>query len=511
MTISKLINNLLIILMTLAFLVQLVVDFSTVNVATSIIILCSALTTLFYLRWTRALETHPLSTFAIFGFSFTTLMGAIIVQSASWVPVSAYLRQPITTFSWLAVFQIISIVAHMVYRTNTKSSTSNQLSLLRKVFNSLGIYAVQPTSVLWIVGVFGLFCALFSKVLPVANGFSFLAWAPFLIPIYYSQIGKDYCNFRTHFLFLVLHILVIGLLAIFFNSRGMFLSGIASVFLFFTLQAMRSVKKVSSVALFRAVVVFILGFAISVPASDFAQAMVIARAGRGKVHSIKLMENTFEAFNDKAKLDATIELDRFKVERSLYDERYINNALLARLVTTKFHDNSIFFIEKISDRNIEEVRSRSFDFFFTVLPQPLLDKLKVGLKKTSMLYTMGDVLSHYAIGSPLGGFKTGSMFAQGLLLFGSFFPLIYFAICFILFFAIDLFAKRTTEGVVMISAVGMLNIFPNFLFGITADSIHVLFIGVARGVIQSAVLYFIAIAIARFITKSFSLKAMPKP
>jgi hypothetical protein len=507
---SKFINNLLVILTALAFFAQLVIDLSTVNVATSIIILCSALTTLFYLRWTTALETHPLSTFAVFGFSFTTLIGAILVQSATWVSVSADLRQPITTFSWLAIFQIISIVAHMIYRTNMKSSNANQQGLLSRLFDSMAIYAVQPSSVLWIVGVFGLFCALLSKVLPVANGFSFLAWAPFLIPIYYFQIGKDYCNFRTHFLFLVLHLSVIGLLGLFFNSRGTILSGVATLLLLLIISAMRSVKIVSSAVLFRLAVVSILGFAISFPASDLSQAMVIVRAERGKVSPIKLIENTIEVFNDKAKLESKIESDRINSERLLYDEKYIKNSLLARLVTTKFHDNSIFFIEKISDRNIERVISKSVDLLFAALPQPLLDKLNVDIKKENMLFTVGDILSHYAIGAPLGGFKTGSIFAQGLLIFGSLFLLIYFVMSFILFFAIDIFSKRTTDGVVIISAIGMLNIFPTFLFGVTADSIHVLFIGVVRGVIQSAVLYFIAISIARFITKVFSLNALPK-
>jgi hypothetical protein len=203
-------------------------------------------------------------------------------------------------------------------------------------------------------------------------------------------------------------------------------------------------------------------------------------------------------------------LNTFKAERLLYDENYIKNPILARLITTKFHDNSIFFIDKISDRNIEQVISKSVDLLYAAVPQPLLDKLKVDVKKGNMLFTVGDMLSHYAIGSPLGGFKTGSMFAQGLLIFGNSFILIYFAMSFILFSAIDIFSKRTTEGVVVISAIGLLNIWPTFIFGITADSIHVLFIHVVRGVIQSAVLYFIAISIARFTIKFFSLKAKPK-
>jgi hypothetical protein len=83
----------------------------------------------------------------------------------------------------------------------------------------------------------------------------------------------------------------------------MILSGVASLLLLFILNAMRSVKIVSSVALFRVAVVFILGFAISFPVGDLSQAMVIAREERGKVSPIKLIENTIQIFNDKPKLE----------------------------------------------------------------------------------------------------------------------------------------------------------------------------------------------------------------
>ena len=50
----------------------------------------------------------------------------------------------------------------------------------------------------------------------------------------------------------------------------------------------------------------------------------------------------------------------------------------------------------------------------------------------------------------------------------------------------------------------MLNMWPNFLFGITADSLQQLFIGVVRGVPQNVLLYCIAYGIAKVISRLIS-------
>lgn len=505
MTISKLINNLLIVLTMLAFFAQFVIDFSNVNIATSTIIVCSALATIFYLRWSRALETHPLSTFAIFGFSFTTLIGAIWIQSTSFVSVTEGLRQPIVTFSWLALFQIISIIAHIIYRFNSNLSKSNKPGKFTRLFEAMRIYDLQPVWVLWMLGFMGLFFVLLSKIFPIANGLSFLVWLPFLIPLYYLQFGKSYCNINGHLLFLVFHGSIIGLLGLFFNSRGLLLYGFASLMLIFLLFGMLSKKIVSSLTLFRMFVVLILVSVISVPATNLVTAMVIARVERSNVSPIKLIENTIDNFNDPGKLERYTKQYEFLKNNSSYDEIYISNPILARLVTTKFHDNAFFFAERISDKSVDRLRDISYDLLFTVVPQPILEKLKIDLDKKLLKFTMGDLLANYAVGTPIGGYKTGSVFGQGLLIFGNSFILIYFAMCFILFAAIDIFSKRTSESAIVVSAVGMINLWPNFLFGISAESLHYLFIGVVRGVLQAAILYFIAVSLAKFILKAFSL------
>ena len=66
-------TNLLLLLSSLAALFgQLLIDFTTVNIAASCIVFLTAILISVYIRITDAIHTDPLSTFAIFGFAMTT-------------------------------------------------------------------------------------------------------------------------------------------------------------------------------------------------------------------------------------------------------------------------------------------------------------------------------------------------------------------------------------------------------------------------------------------------------
>lgn len=500
MTISKFINSTFVSLTALAFTVQLIIDFSTVNIATSCIILTSVITTLLYFRWSNAFDTHPLSSFAIFGFCVTSLLGALVAQSASWVAVSASLYQPLITFSLLAVYQAIAILAHAIYRIMT-STSSIKPGLLRYGFQKIGVYATPNVVNLWFMGVIGIFFLLLSQVSPVANGLSFLAWSPFLIPIYSQQIGSSYCNAKRNYLLLLSYAVLIALMAMAFNARGMMLAGAATVSLLFLLIGMRSTKQVTGSMLLKLSMVGLFLAVLSWPASNMVTAMAIARKVKFKVPLSEMVTKTIDNFLDPEKLENYNKEIIAREIRSSYDESYIQNPMVARFVITKFHDNAIYFGSKISEKNSDELMRITRDFFWATLPQPLLDAMKIDVDKTKMYFSMGDVLVNLSVGIPLGGEKTGSIFGQGWALFGYMFPIIYFGMCLILFAALDIFSIQSVYGKVELAVIGMLNTWPNFLFGITADSLHHLFIGVVRGVIQSVILYSIVFAIVKLLSK----------
>jgi ABC-type arginine transport system permease subunit len=83
--------------------------------------------------------------------------------------------------------------------------------------------------------------------------------------------------------------------------------------------------------------------------------------------------------------------------------------------------------------------------------------------------------------------------------------------CFILFAALDIFSTRVASGATVLAVIGMLNMWQNFLFGITADSLHHLFIGVVRGVPQNILMYCVAYAIAKAIARLISRLMHEKP
>lgn len=509
MTIARFINTLLLCLTLLAFTSQLVIDFSTDNIAVNCIILTVVVATLLYFRWSQSLKTHPLSSFAIFGFCVTSEFAALLAQSLAWAPVGTSLNQPLVTFSMLGMYQVIALLAHAQYRMLT-SSASGKPGLLRHMIGKLGIYETPAVVTIWVMGGVGLFSLLITKYSAVANGLSFLAWAPFLIPIYAQQLeqGQKYCNSRLHYPLLFAYLALIVLVAMAFNARGMMLSGIATVGLLFLLIGMRSEKSITGSMLLKLSAIGLLGAALSWPASNLVTAMVMARGDRIKASSTEMIKKTVENFQSPEKIDIYRKQSLANDLRTAYDEKYVDNPMLARLILTKFHDNSIYFAGKISDKGSEELMKVSGDELWATLPQPWLDALKIDVHKSEMGFSMGDMIVNLAVGLPLGGYRTGSIFGQGWALFGYLFPFIYFGMCLVLFAAIDIFSIRTASGLTALSVIGMLNVWPNFLFGITADSLQHLFMGVVRGVPQSVFLY----AIIFYIAKSLSnliLNIMP--
>ena len=63
----------------------------------------------------------------------------------------------------------------------------------------------------------------------------------------------------------------------------------------------------------------------------------------------------------------------------------------------------------------------------------------------------------------------------------------------------------------VLSVIGMIHVWPNFLFGITADSLHQLLNSAVRGVVQSIILYAIVFAIARLLSSMYLKLSNTKP
>lgn len=499
---ARFISSLLMALSLAAFAAQFGIDFSSVNIAAACIVLASSLSVLLYIQWTSAIQTHPLSTFAIFGFCLSTQLGALLVQSASWTSLTLNLRQPVETFGTLALFQIIALVAHGVYRLFSNSAAPKQSSAIRAALEKLGLYTNPTVGTVWVMGIIGLFSYLLGGggegvVSKVFQGMTFVAWAPFLIPMFVLQQGASYCNVKKNYIFLAVYMGAIALLGMAANARGLMLSGAMTIALFALLSTMRSARPVKASQLAKIFALLVVMGAMAIPVTDLVTAMVIARKSRGNVSPVKMVEETLYYFQQPQLLKAQRDKDKFTSIQTSYDETYFASPLMARLVETKFHDNALYFASRLSAKDEERMLDITGDFFWATLPDPVLKSLAIDVDKKNLRFSMGDYISHLGGGGDLGGFKTGSGFAQGISIFGYFFPLIYLLVCPILYLAHDLLSYRSAKGDVLVSTLGMLSIWKLFQYGISAESLQYLFMAVVRGLPQNILLFLLIFHLAR--------------
>jgi len=491
------------VLALLATLAQFLIDASVENVASACIVLASALGILLYMHWSRALQTHPLSVFVIFGFCLTTQLGALLVQSLYWTPLRFSLFDAIRTFGTLAFYQAIALAVHVVY-VFFSAPPGNRQGWLRRLFANVGLYRMPSTGSLWIfgaIGILGIFLSGRTGIISkFGHGMNFLAWAPFLIPFYGLRSGRDATIAPRQWAYLALYVGVIVCFALATNGRAAIFRGALTVALLYLLDGLRSERPIEARLVVRLAVACLVGAIALQPLSQLVAAMGAARASRGKVPPLELVEKTLDFLVHPELIrespDADPEAPNY---HRAYDEIYLKNSLFGRFVETKFHDNAIHFGAAIvTEDSIRRLRDVTVNSCLAVLPSPLLYLLDIHVDKRTLLFSMGDYLFYLAKGGSLGSFRTGSMFGQGIALMGLLFPVVYAATCLAIFHWLRLLTYADGTGAMALSAVAMMNVWGLFQYGITAESIAGLLGTVARGFPQWVLVYLVAMTCARW-------------
>ena len=480
-------------LTVIASILQVLIDASAENIESVCWVFASSFSILLYIGYSDAIEEQPLSTLSLLGFCVTTQFGALLAQTAAWTALRSSLYDPHLTFSTLAICQGIAILVHAVYRFFSFTKPVEK-RILRRALTWAGLYEVPSAGALWIMGCIGLLGFIFGTNEgiggKVADGFRFLTWAPFLIPIYHRRVGDSYCNARLNWVLLVGFSLVVVFLGMGLNYRQIMFFGVVTVALLFMLSGLRSNLTVTSAAVFKVAIAAGAIFAVSGPISDLATAMAVARAHRGKISEIEMISTTFDVWMHRPYLIEAFRSDeKASLSFSGYDESYIANPLLARLVETKFHDNSLHFGELLNATDIEDLSRFTKSSLWDVFPEPVLKAFGVVAKSDFFTATLGDYLAYLSRGTPLGGLKTGSVLAQGRVLFGGLFPFVYALMCLFIFAIMDLLTERSSVGTAFISAIGMMKIWQLFIYGVTAESFEAVAIFVFREVPQMIALY----------------------
>ena len=500
----------------LAFLAQLYIDPSLPNVACAIVVVTSTILMLLYLEFTDAMDRQPLSTLVLLGFCTTTQFGALLAQSLAGTALSASLRQPIETFSTLAAYQLLAIAVHAVYRLF--ANRTDRVSLVRHSLQLVGLYSTPKVPALWIMGALGCVSYFFSRSViytsdgsagggvlgAVASSFNFLISAPFLIPLYMKLQGPGYCRPRWVYPGLVVYALLAVTLALLRNARVIMFVGVATVGFGYLLVCLQSRAPLRPGMRRRIILAVIALAVIAAPLSDLATAMAIARPARTKASGTAMLAKTIEVWRKPYLIQQYRDRQSHAGLFSRYDESYIANPLFARLVETKFHDNALYFAKSLdTSASTEKLQKITADFLWSTLPTPLLQRLGVRIDKDDLNFSMGDYLAYLSRGVPLGGRKTGSIFAQGQAVFGALFPFVYALLCLVLFKWMDLLCTRRSDGSSFPVTAALLTSW-QLVHLLAPESLHQVCLAIVRGIPQDIAVYALVFLLARVPTGSGS-------
>lgn len=454
------------------------------------------------------LNTYPLSTFLIIGFTATQLYFPLVFTSVELKPIVFNLELPHEVFMHSIASLLVLLLAHYLYRFLPLQTKRGPNSILYRA----GFFQPPEEAQLWMIGGLGLLANVYvyffsadtatqvtgsvqDKAIQALLPFSY---APYLIP-FKKMYGSQEPRSKYIVPLLIIFTVLLFLISMAKNSRGAFMIGFTSVGFAYGLGLLLNIFKPPVIGI-KTMIIAIAGFwFITGPLADLGTAMVIVRSQRSDVSKAELIELTFKAFNDKQ----TIMLRRLgdKAFENDWDERYLDNVFTARFANIKFNDASLVQASKVGDSN-PLMQKYTIDYIWGMFPDPILKRIKPDVNKEEVYaHSFGDYIYSLAgAGSNVyGGFRTGHFTGTGMAAFGWWYLVVLGVTMipvFMLFDKLVMMQTVTQRGMgvrgqtLTFSVCGLLSITLIFMF-LPMESVANIITFIVRGFGQTFLLYFL--------------------
>lgn len=486
--------------------IQIYLDAGYDNVLSVACVVTATMACISYLRRSHCMDDAPISSFAILGFLITTLLGALLAKTLEGVPISSDLKTPVMTFSVLSGALMGIIALHWVYR-HLLSIVNWRNAIASRLLAPAGLYGAPSPSQLWVMSLFGLYAVLISRGVEFGDvggkfisGFTYLAWLPFLVPIFKARGEQAYQNLGLYWVYIGLYAVVLALAGLALNARVIIFSGAMVIMLLALFETLRGRFQVGRWTWLKALVAlsFVAG-GVSL-GDDLATAMVIVRQKTESLTPKQKIKETYETLLDRNAI--SLYRDGKEAERLAvtYDEIYVRNAILARFTETKFHDNALNCATHFSDAERADLARATIDKIYAILPTPMMKAIDPKLNKDKLAYSFGDYLCNIKDGVSLGGYRTGSIFAHAYALFDDVAWLVLVIFFLLKFFTLDLYSVKRQDGLYIVSPVLMLTIWFNFISAYAGDSLVQYLDSFTRMFAQQVGLYLLLCFVLRHLT-----------
>lgn len=464
-------------------------------------------------------QKFTLSTLILVGYALTQYYLPLTFTLLEGKPLIYNLKYPDNVFIHSILAFIIMVICHQWYRT-FHSLNKPFRNKAQKLLQKLNFFTAPSVLQVWLMGIIGLtsmFVSYFFIKQSYENisegadnkfieGFIPFTYAPYFLLLCQLYSPRELRNKKITIILVILFSTLVFAVGIGGNARSLFITGLVATAIGYFVGLIlgkfsHKIFTIKSITL-----AFIVFWFVTGPLSDLGTSMVIARAQRGNISKIQMLDKTLELYKDKQALRFFKLAEGKKIKE--WDEHYFDNIFLARFCNLKFNDVGLEQYYKM-----DGIDSRMFDYsvarFWSVLPQPLLDVLQLNIDKKKILSaSIGDQMLHVAGGSnALGTFRTGQFASTGMASFGLGYLLLLGFGLIPLFFLLDLFViyRQTNDNIyTFISLGGLLPITSFFMFlslSTTSQSVIFIFTYMLRDWPQLVTLYLLLF----FVSKQLSI------
>jgi hypothetical protein len=373
------------------------------------------------------IETYPLSTLLVAGFTTTQLYFPLVFTLLEGKSVVYNLILPNEVFLHAIAAVVILSISHIAYRQISNKPTK----MLRSILIKANFFQPPCERQIWLMGILGLVVMASSSFLSSTKGveksetlIGRLLWGLtfFVYSPYFLLLGKLYGSnqnkTREKYIQLLVFTLFLLIASIARNSRGSFIIGFTSLGLAYGLSLILGITISKFTSPRNLIIATISIWLLTGPVADIGSAMVLVRGQRGDVSSSELLKLTLEAYQDKQAIQAVRAIGLN--EHLEWDETYMDNIFLARFCNIKYSDASLVLASKIGEQD-EAMYERSIDFMLSTLPLPFLEALNIDIDKKELTNgSLGDFLYYRSSAEygAIGSFRTGHFAGLGMVAFG---------------------------------------------------------------------------------------------
>lgn len=508
------IRSLTLCILVFCSLIQLLIEPTLTNIISTFLVLFASIATFYFIIRANIFRKAPLPTLCVLSFNFCTMSGALIAQTLDWRPLSFNLQVPEITFAACTLFQISLLVTLYLFiafpALNTISRTINS-----RLLKPMGLMSSPSHSQLWLMGILGAGVMFWTSTVMYSGtgiqygdvigkflfGLTFLAYAPFLIPILPVFSPNDrYTNLTiSNKLYLIIYFFILLVIAIARNSRGAFAMGFANLGLALLLAVLLGQVKLTKKIYQRILVSLAILLILAPVFTNLAIAMVVVRSERGSIPATELISRTFWTAMDHQALENYRQSFKDRANSGDYEEYYLDNPFLARLINTKFADNCLALKGVRAGRYSGYLWDITLKKIMALLPTPVLKLLGSSLNKKDINFSMGSAMYYAEYGIFPGPFAEGNLIAHGIGLIGPYFFVMVIPLLLIVFIVLQALTS-TVNGFIIIAPVILLQFMQVYYLTVN-DSLLVPIAFILRDLPQDIFIYWLVFNITRYLSK----------